>query len=894
MSRVVPPGPDDPPRLALRLLERHLDPDAAEVITGDLREEYRQRVRSIGRGAARRWFWRQALLSLAARARRRTTAADTHHPGARKASLMTGTAQDLRFALRLFRRAPLFALTAAFTIAVGVGSATTILTAANWTWLRPLPYRAPAQLVAVGETDRAGGLATAGFLTIQDWRARTRSFESLTPIRGWTPTLAAEDGARRLNGMRVGWDFFRVLGIRPALGRDFEPDDDHPGRWQVVLISDGLWRRRFEARPDVVGSSIEFNGRPYRIIGVLPAAFEPLISERYYSRAEVWAPLGYGPDDRSSCRTCRHLRAIGRLRDGASPGEAEAELATIQAGLRREHPEDYGEANPRVGLLGDQITAAARRPMGVLTGAVAFLLVIACANVAGLLVARSADRLREMVVRAALGAGRGRLVRQLLTESVLLAAAGTVLGLGGARLALRALAASAPAGFARLDQATADPGIWLIAFGVGVLSLLLFGLLPALDAVRGNLEGGLRASRVTGGPRSGRLREGLVVGQVAIALVLVIAGGLMFRTVGRLLAIDPGFDARGVLTAQFSLIGQRWATDEAVYAFQRDLESRVRALPGVDAVGLSGILPLGGNYDRRGFGVEGVTYDSPDDVPSGDRYSVSPGYFAVMGLPLRHGRLIGSEDTPTSMPVALVNETAARTLWPDGSAVGGRIKFGTGSDSPWVTVVGVVGDVQQYDLTSAPLPQFYVPQSQSTDSFLALVIRAPGALDGLADRVRSEVAALATDVPVYGVARLEDLVAASVGPRTFLTRILGAFGAMALLLATVGLYGIVAELVTAREREIGIRLSLGARRGEVARLILARGGVLVAAGLAIGAAGAAVASRLIATQLYDTAPVDPGTYAVAAGVLVTAAIAAHALPLRRATRVDPARVLRGD
>ena len=891
-----------PPRAALWLLDRALAPAAAEAIAGDLIEGFQHVQQANGTAAARRWFWRQALASIASRGRaaasaRVRAAAHLAAPAAdqRRAGRMIGSIQDLRFGLRVLASAPGFTVTAVLTLAIGIAGATAIVTAAGWVVLRPLPYAEPDRLVHLGEPDSAGGgVGNVGFRSVRDWQTRAAAFDAIVPFRGWTPTIMGEAGAARLDGLRVGWRYFRTLGVRPALGRDFTEDDDHPDRWRVVILSHRLWQQRFQGDPSVVGRFITFFGRDYQVIGVLPATFEPLISARFYTRADVWAPLGYAPDDSSSCRTCRHLRAIGLLAPDESAATAAAELAVIHGQLRAEYPDEYGETPPVMAPLKAQLAGRFERPMGVLTAAVGFLLLVACTNVAGLLIARSAERDREIAMRSALGAGRLRLVRQLLAESLVLAVAATALGVAVARGGLILLADAAPDGLLRLDRATGDPGVWLVAAAIGALALMLFGLLPALEVARVDLQSVLRGSRLIAGRRTARIREAMIVAQVAVALVLVIGSGLMVRTVDRLLAVDPGFDPEGVLTAQFSLVGDRWAEDSAVYAFQQDLLERVRARPGVEAAGLTGLLPLGGSYDRRGFRIEGQSYSTQDEAPRAERYAVTPGYFDAMRIGLVRGRPLDERDTASSEPVMLVNEAAVRAYWPEGDARGQRVRFGTTDDSPWVRVVGVVADVRHYDLETPPIPQVYLPQSQSTDSYLVLVARAPADMDDLGAWLRREVAALAPDVPVYDVVTLERLQTAAVGTRAFLMRLLGLFAATSVLLAVIGLYGVVSQGVAGRRRELGIRVSLGARRAEVARLILARGLALVGLGVAGGLAGAALASRVLDAQLFETAALDPATYAAGAGALLLAGLAAHLMPLKRALSVNPITALRDD
>ena len=891
-----PPVDRVAPRPARWLLERSLDRVTAEALLGDLVEEAEERAATAGAPAARRWFWRQTWRSIAAhRAGRARTLWRDWRAHYRRAGLMNGGWQDLRLGIRTLLRAPLFGVTAVLTLAVGIGAATAFATAAHRTLVRALPYPHGDRLVHIGHPDATatGGIGNVGYATVVDWRARLRTLEELSIVRQWTPTLIDDRGAERLDGLRVSWNFFRTLGVTPAIGRDFRADEDHPDRWRVVMISDGLWRRRFGGRPDIAGSTIEFNGRRFEVAGVLPASFEALISQRFYQPAEVWAPLGYALSGDSSCRSCQHLKLIGRLAPGATIDDARAELATVHADLRRAYPNDYTETPPAMSSLADTIAEPVRRPIQVIFLAAALLLIVACANVAGLLVARATGREREMVVRAALGAGRGRLVRQLLTESAVLAIASAAIGLIIARVALVLLAAHAPIDIPGLDRATADPALWVLGSLMAGGALLLFGLLPAWTAARLDLQAILRDGRQSANRRTARAREVLMVAEVALAVLLLAGAAMMVRTVQRLLSVDPGFESRGVLTLGVSLVGQRWAEDSTVRAFQSDFLTRVRALPGVERAALAGQIPLGNNYDRWGFRIEGRRLESEADAPSVERYSVTPDYFATMKIPLREGRLIDARDTLDAPLVLLVGETTARTLWPDSSPIGRRVRIG-GPNETWRTIVGVVGDVRHYSLSVPPTMQMYAPQAQMTDSFLILVARAGDHAGTLLPSIRRELTGIAGDVPIYDVALLDERLATSVAPRRFLMLLLSAFAVATIVLAAIGLYGVVSQAVAGRRRELGIRFALGASRRDVVALVMRRGIALVAIGGVAGVVAAAVVGRLLSSQLYETSPADPVALSAAMAALVAAALVAHAVPLHRATHVSPTIALRND
>ncbi|HUR19244.1 MAG TPA: ADOP family duplicated permease [Vicinamibacterales bacterium] len=874
-----------PPRVAQWLLDRCLDRDTAEAVIGDLSEGFMQRA-STQPLSARLWFWRQTAASIGTRlfrVRRRSP-----HP---RSSLLSGIGQDVRFALRSLRGAPGFSIAAIATLAIGIGASTAIGTAATRALIRPLPYPTGNRLVSLGHPSESGSVSNVGFATVVDWRARLKSFDELAIIRGWTPTLVTADGASQVRAMRVNWNYFRMLGVQPAMGRDFVAADDDPDHMRVVIISDGLWRRQFQSRPDIVGQSITFNSRAFQIVGVMPASYEPLISTHFFARAEVWAPLGYALGGDSSCRSCRHLKVLGRLREGTSLPLALAELATVQAAIRREHPSDYTEGAPVAISLQDALTGSIRRPLQVLLGAVLFVLLVSSANVAGLLMARATAREREFAVRSALGAGWVRIVRQLVTESMVLATAAVVLGLVLARWGLTLLAEYAPITLPRLDRATADPALILIAIGTAALALIIFGLLPALFSARSNIESVMRATQQAGHARAMTAREWLMAGQVAIALLFVAGAGLMYRTVDRLLHVDAGFNAHNVLSMGVSLVGPAWAEDAAVRTFQNDLLQRVRAMAGVESAALAGQIPLGGNMDRWGFHIEGRTYPSEADAPDAERFSVTPGYFQVMGIPLRAGRLINDADSTDGAKVLLVNETAARTLWPEGSPIGAGVRIGS-KTNPLRTVVGVVGDVRHYELGVPAKPQMYLPQQQQTDSFLVLVVRSTNDPAGLAAPIRRVVTELGRDVPVYDVKTLDERLEASVASRTFLLFLLGLFALTTLVMAAVGLYGVVSQSVGARRREFGIRLALGAARRDISWLVMRRGLLFVALGIMAGLFASMTLGRALGTQLYETAPTDPVTLGGAVAVLFGIGLLAHIGPLRRATKVDPVVALR--
>lgn len=861
---------------------------------GDLRDELRFHTEMLeaylrGRGVSAEEARRLARLQLGA-----TTQIAEAYGDQRSVPALESILQDARYALRTFWRAPAFTLAALLTLAIGIGATTAIFSIVHAVLLRPLPYPAAEELVVFGQGSSQDPFGNLGFATFADYRDRTRSFTHLAAVRSWQPTLVTTE-AERLAGMRVSWNYFALLGVEPALGRTFLAQDDHPDRYRVVVLSDGLWRRRFNADPSIVGRTIQMNDQAYEIIGVMPARFEDLVSAAAYQPAELWSALGYDVSLPYACRGCQHLKAIGRMRPGVTAAQAGEDLSVIRADLTRQFPTEYKPRRVGVTPMAEAVSGSVRQPLFVLMGAVAFVLLIACANVANLLLARAMNRTREMAVRSALGAGRGRLVRQMLTESTILWSLGGAAGVAIAWLLLCGLSSIAPGDLPRTSGIAVDVQVLAFCALLSVATGVLFGLLPALGVSNSRLGSVLAAgTRGAVGTSSRRVRQGLVIVDLAVALVLLAGAGLMLKSVSALLDINPGFNSARVFTAQFTLIGQAYREDTAVYDFIERIVARVGAMPGVEAAAVAGQIPMGGNGDRFGIYLEGRS-TAPADSPALERYSVTPDYFNVLQIPLLRGRLIGPQDTPTSEPVMLISETAAATVFPDDDPLGRRVRVGGAPDAPWRTIVGIVGDVRHAELTEQVWPQMYLPQSQLTDSFLVLAVKtrtddAPGLLAGIRGALREQDPA----VPVYRAAWLEDLVAGSMAQRRFVMLLLVGFAAVALLLAAIGLYGVVSYTVAARSREVGLRVALGATRVDVFRLVLGSGARTIAGGMLLGLAAAALSTRFLTGQLYGVPPLDPQTMIGAVLLLGVVALAAHVLPIRRALRVDPSVALRQD
>jgi putative ABC transport system permease protein len=806
--------------------------------------------------------------------------------------------QDLRYGVRMLRRTPGFTAAALLTLTLGIGANTAIFTVVDAVLLRPLPYADPHRLVTIGDRNPDGSLSDVGFATVADWRARSRSFDDIGMIRFWMPTLLTRGEGERLPAVRVSANYFEMLGARPALGRGFTPDDDREDHWRVVLLSDRLWRRRFGADPSAVGRTVVIDDREFRVIGVMPASFEPLDAEKYFNApAEVWAPIG---DAQASCRRhCQSIRAIGRLKRGVTPAAATAELNAIRDQMRREHPAEYEAGSIGILSLHQALTGGVQTALFVLLAAVAFVLVIACANVANLLLARSVARRRELSLRAVLGADRARIVRQLLTESLLLSAGGALGGLLLAAMTVRALEALAPVSLPRLDHVAVDGRVLAFTAAVAVLTSILFGLVPAWSGAAAGAQQTLAIdSRGSVGGRS-RAHGLLVVADLALALVLLAGAGLMLRTAVALTRASPGFDASGVLTLQFSLTGKAYSDDSLVVAFQKRTLERIGAIPGVERAALAGQIPFaragGGAGDCWGFHAAGRSKANPVDDPCVERFSITRDYFRVLDIPILAGRAFTDADTATAERVILISQSTATAVWGGVDPIGSHVRIGQATSGAWRRVIGVVADVHIADITTPAAAAMYTPETQITSGYLTAVVRSQtGDAAALAGSVRRALHELDPAVPVHGVATLSSLVARSLAERRFVMRLLTGFAIVAVLLAAIGLYGVVSYGVAQRTREVGVRVALGAQRRDVLRLVLSNGLPLVGTGLAAGLAGATLTTRFLGALLFGVSPVDPPTFAAAATLLTLVALAAHWAPIRRALRVDPASALRAE
>jgi predicted permease len=820
---------------------------------------------------------------------------------------MRDLVQELRFALRMLGRHPGFTAVALLTLALGIAANTAIFSVVDAVLFEPLPYAEPERLTLVWSRRPDRPRETVSPADFLDWRAQNEVFEGLAGFAQVSFNLAGDGAPERLRGASVSSNFFQVLGVQPALGSGFERRAAGEGAWQTVVLSHGLWQRRFGGDPGVLGRTVRLNDVSYEVIGVMPASFDwPAIIPARASATEapqLWVPAIHGDvpqlgsdvtADRRTWREGSYLRVVGRLKPGVTLEGASRAMEAIAARLAAEYPASNTGASVQLVPLREQLVGNVRPVLWGLLVAVGLVLAIGCANVANLFLARASARRQELTVRVALGASRGQLVRQFLTESVLLALAAGVLGLLLALWGMDALLELAPAELPRLAAVRMDGRVLaftlLVSLGTGVL----FGLVPALQASSPHLEGVLRqggGGRFSAGHH--RSRSALVVGEVALAVVLLISAGLLLRSLWRLQAVEPGFRSEGVLTWTLSLPPSRYPDDARQAAFFQQLLERVEALPGVKSAGAVLDLPMGGNDIWYALGVEGLAPPAPGERRTVGFQVVTPGYLRTLGIALRGGRDVTVADREGTERVALVNETTARRYWPGEDAVGKRIRLG-GDDAPWLTVIGVVADVRHGGPAQEPRAEAYVPSLQSTFSSLQFAVRTDGEPLSLVPGVREAVASLDPDLPISQVRTLEDLVDTATARPRFLSTLVALFAGLALLLAGVGLSGVIAYMARQRTQEIGIRMALGARPVDVLRLVLGSGMRLAALGVGVGVLAAGGATRFMASQLHGVSATDPLTFGGLALLVFGVALLATWLPARRATRVDPLVAMRSE
>jgi putative ABC transport system permease protein len=797
--------------------------------------------------------------------------------------------KDIRYSVRGLLKRPGFTLVALITLALGIGANTAIFSVVNGVLWRPLRYKAPQQLVMVWENHQARSgpvrewLAPADF---DDWRSQNSVFSNLSAMNDWGPTLTGRDQPEPLVGAAVSHDMFELLGAEPVKGRSFLREEDQPGAPNVVMLSYELWQRRFGSDQNIVGKTISLNEESYTVVGVMPARFDlPVIGN-----TQLWRPLR--PTLNPSCqRGCLVLRAIGRLKPEATLAQAQADLGAIASRLASQYPDSNSKVGATLVPLHEQLVGNMKRPLLVLLGAVAFVLLIACANVANLLLARAATREREVALRAALGASRGRIIRQLLTESALLSCAGGGLGLLFAFWLLRVLIGLSPQGAPRFDEIGINAPVLGFTFLVAVVTGLVFGLAPALQTSKLDLSNSLKdASKgSTGGSTGGRLRSALVIAEMALALILLIGSGLLMKSFVMLQRVDPGFNPDHVITLRVFLNKTHYPAMPQVLNFYSQLLDRVRTLPGVQTAGAISTLPLSGNNSDTGFLIQGRPEPPPNQGPVAWFNVVTPDYFRAMEMRLVKGRVFDDRDNEKAPLAVIISETMAKRYWPNEDPLGQRI--GRGPDR-WREIVGVVKDVKHFGLDADTPPTMYFPVQQVPARAMNLVVRTSGDPSSLAPALRAQVWAGDRSLAIANLTTMKDLVSSSVTQQRFILMLLGCFAALALLLSAIGIYGVMSYAVAQRTHEIGIRIALGARTEDVLKLVVRSGLVLTLIGLGIGLALAFALTRLMRSLLFGVTPTDPITFLMVSVGLVIVALVACYVPARRAAKVDPLVALR--
>jgi putative ABC transport system permease protein len=809
--------------------------------------------------------------------------------------------QDLRYGVRMLRKNPGFTFVAALTLSLGIGANTAIFSVVNAVLLRSLPYRDPDRLVMVNYSRSRAPNDFALAAEFLEWRDQANSFEQIAAYRFGAADLTGSGEPERLNACFVSADLFATIGVTPAIGRAFTPEEDTAGVAQAVVLSDGLWRRRFGADPQVMGRTLTLGGQSRTVVGIMPPGF------RLTDEADLWLPLALNVAEELSRKQAVRVRVIARLKPGATPEAARADLSVILDRQRQAFPsfyQRYGDTQVRVIGLSESLVGNVRLVLLALFGAVLFVLLIACANVANLLMARSAARQKEMAIRAAVGAGRFRLVRQSLTESFLLSLAGGIAGLLLARWGVKLLVALSPDWISRIEESRVDGRVFGFTCAVTLLTSLLAGLLPALQASKTDINETLKAkSSVTWGrsSRGGRwTMPALMITELALSLVLLVGAGLMIKSFLRLLGVPKGFNPDGVLTLVLNPNPAKYPprSPQRFFYYQEAL-TRVQALPGVQSAGLASLTPLEGGYSRATLHIEGRPPYERGQEPLADINLISPEYFQTMGIEMRAGRTFSAQDGAEAQKVVIINETIARRFFPNENPIGHRLLW-----SAPVTIVGVASDTRHLSLDQEVRLEVYRPYTQSRDWDRSLVLAArvapgqnnPASRASLVNAIRNQMRVIEPNEPVNQVDPLEERLSNSraVAGRRFQTLLFGVFSGIALVIAAVGIYGVISYAVSQRTHEIGIRMALGARGADVLRMVVWRGMRLTLAGVALGVAASLALTRVMKNLLFNVSATDPATFALIAVLLVGVAFIASYVPARRATKVDPLIALRSE
>jgi putative ABC transport system permease protein len=802
---------------------------------------------------------------------------------------MSAILQDLKSAVRMLVKSPGFTVVAILTLALGIGANTAIFSIVNAVLLRPLPFKNSSQLVVLRETYKIVGNVSVSYPDFLDWRQQSDSFAAMSVINNVNFNLSGVAQPESIDGYAVSPNFLALLGVRPVLGRDLLPSEERPGTAPVILLSYQLWQSHLGGDPGVIGRSITLDGRSFSIVGILPPTF------RFLDTTDVIVPIGVFAAEFTDRAQRGDMDVVGRLSPGVALSQAAVEMETITARLAAQYPQSNYGFGAHLESLRDAFSGDTRLAVLVLFGAVVFVLLIACVNVANLFLVRGAARAREIALRLAFGASRGRVIRQMLTESFVLAVCGGVLGIILGAWGISGLGYLLHANSLQTMGVRMDLGVFLFAAAMIVLVSFAFGLIPALQATRPDLhetlkEGGRSATSTRG---QHRLRGALAIAETALALVLLVGAGLMLKSLYHLIQVSPGFQPARVLYMEMDLRSDQYSKDPAILNFWQQVLDRVRVIPGVQSAALGTVVPLTGNHRRSDITIEGLPVPAPGEFPHPDRHTISSGYIATMGIPLLRGRNFSDADNETAPDVALVNSTLARRFFTDGDPIGKRFLWGQpGKDEKWITIVGVVADTRLYGLDNPARLEVYSPYRQRPSADMSLVVRSAVDPASLTSSIRAAVAAIDKDQPLFDIHTMQQLVDDSISTRRLTLVLLGIFSALALILAAIGIYGVMAYSVALRTQEIGIRMALGAQQKDVLRLVLGQGARIAFFGVAIGLATAAALARLLSSLLFSVSASDPFTFATVAALLVAVALLACYIPARRALRVDPIIALR--
>ena len=805
--------------------------------------------------------------------------------------------RDLAYTIRMLARRRALTFTAVLTLALGIGANTAIFSVVNGVLFAPFDYRDADELVLVEEQSAGREPGTTGYSTYADLRNENLTIQSMSALTGWAATLTGEGrDAERVEGARVTWEYFRTVGLTPAIGRDFAQGEDSVAGPRVAIISDSLWRRRYGADPNVVGRQVTVNQQTFTLAGVMPPKTD-IITARKFPNTEIWTLLQYsGQMGPPACRGCRHISMVARLKDGVTPIAAEADLTRIFQSLAMRFPADYDRPRPAVTPLRDYFLGPVKTPLYLLWGAVGLLLLIACANIANLLLIRASEREEEIGVRRALGESPARMLRQLLTEAVVLSVIGGAAGTTLAFWATALLTTNGPAEIPRLSEVSPDVRVLAYAFALSLATGVLFGLAPARMLVARPNSVGIGSRRATSGPGAWRYRAALIAGNVALCVLLLVGSGLLVRSFAQLLTVDIGFAPHQLLTFQINLIGERYQQNAAITQFFDDLTARLRAMPGVVNVSSSSMLPLTDSMAQMTVLIEGRPIENPSAAPRADTYAVRPDYFETTGVPLLRGRRFEYTDGERAAPVVIIGKTMAEELWPGEDPIGRRIRVPGAPVYPLRTIVGVVGDVKHFGLHLPVTPQAYVPHAQSPWRMpvMTMVVRADAERDplSLVSAVRQHVRSIDPLQPVTRIQTFDDIVVQSLATRRFTLVLLASFAGTAVLLAIGGLYGAVSYIVSQRSREIGVRVALGASSRAIRGLVMRQGMTPALVGLGAGLLASVAIGRVIESMLFGISSRDFMTYAAVITTIVAGALAACLFPARRAASIDAAVTLR--